>query len=234
MVRATFRQEVEDSDKLPLISIGTNKAIQAVKMPEHTVATLQLHEMIDALVQNYINAVLAEMFGKEAPQPDRGLVPEVFEATLDCLEFKSGTVFVKDNLKVKFASLWKMADSCICKGGILKHSLDYCLKLALGEEIVTKEVSLMKDSPDEEPASKKTKHDDFIIKTNVSYSVDKNVSQLLQERNPKNLMSIHCLPTTHLNAAIHGSRRSAGFKAHQDADRNRGCDMVSNATKTDE
>ena len=57
LIRATFRQEVDERDKLPLMSIGANKAIQAVKMPKHTVATLQLHEMIDALVQNYINAV---------------------------------------------------------------------------------------------------------------------------------------------------------------------------------
>ena len=231
LARATFRQKSENDDKLPLISIGNNKAIQAVRMPKHTEAMLDFYEAMASLGQNYTNAVLAEILGCSAPQPDKGLIPELFEATLDCLEYDKGSIRVKSESKIKFASLWSKTDDCKFPCVFLGQTMKDMLKLGIEGDFKIEEVELI--GPEQKTKrSKVVRHTTIPIPTSVNY-LDSCVSELLQNKDPNNPMSIHLLPTVHLNATINGNRKSKGFSAHQDADRIRGCDIVSKPTRID-
>ena len=242
LIRATFRQHKNDTGQLPVISIGKNKAIQSVKMPDHTCALLQVHEMIDSTVQAYVNAVAAELLKVKAPVGDRGLIRELFEAALDCLEMRGGLqiVFKSDRDKLKYASIW--LQHCNGDGGILDLSLKDCLELGVGDLKDLESVLLVPPKKNQEPPltldpskgpnTKRRKTFDFTVTLEVEY-LEEKVSELLRNKDPKDLLARHILPTIYLNAAIHGSRKSAGFKVHQDADLFRGNDIVSKSTKID-
>ena len=204
LTRATFLQHQKDVKKLPLISIGKNKAMQAAPMPEHTEAIAELFNMINATGQNYINAVQAQMFDVKAPRPDRGLPPEGFEVALDCLEYQNGHITFKKNCKTKFASIWSTTKSSKCPPKLLNFDLDASLQMGLKQDFEPLQVQFVesKEEDKSKPLVSFQKGQVLTIETAVGHR-DVNVNQLLQERKPSDLMSIHCLPTTYLPECIH-------------------------------